>query len=143
MKTTLQFLGLDIHSSYYRMLEQHVDYWQRLTAVTATDVVMERQPQGKAAYRVQVRLEVSGGDFHTGAIARTLKAALLLASRDLETQIQTRKAKRVERRASNHHAGPAPAGRVILEPLVLDGGKLASRLTPAPGLAQPQRNANG
>ena len=123
MKTTLQFLGLNIHSSWYRLLEQHVDYWQRLAAVTATEVVMERQLQGRPAYRVQVHLEVSGGVLHAETIAHTLKAALLMASQELETQIQARKARRVARRASQQHPGPVADGGLIVQLPVPEGGK--------------------
>ena len=132
MKTTLQFLDLNIHNSWYRMLEQHVDYWQRLTSVTATDVVMERQPQGKPGFRVRARLAVSGGDFHAEAIARTLKAALHTASQDLETQIQARKAQRLERRANNHPSMPVPNGGFVFGSIVPDQAtQLALLLDPA------------
>ena len=107
MKTTLQFLGLNIHSSWYRLLEQHVDYWQRLAAVTATEVVMERQRNGRPAFRVQVRLQVSGGTLHSDTIAGTLKAALIAVTQDLERQIQDRQTRRVERRANGRRPGAA------------------------------------
>ncbi len=114
MRTTYQFLGFDPRGSSYRMLEQHVDYWQHLTAVAATEVVIERQPQAGPAFRVQARLEVPGGHLQAEAVARTFKAALLRASTDLETQIEARKARRLERRASNPHSAPAAAGGFIL-----------------------------
>jgi ribosome-associated translation inhibitor RaiA len=123
MRTTLQFLGLATRSSYYRMLEQHLDYWQRLTAVTATNVVMERQPRGRASYRVQVRLEVAGGEFHTEAIARTLKAALLLANRGLETQIQARKARRIAQRASHQYTESVSHVGLIDQPSIPHTGR--------------------
>jgi ribosome-associated translation inhibitor RaiA len=101
-------VGLDIHGSSYRLVEQHVDYWQRLTAVTATEVVLERQHQGRGAFRVWARLEVSGENLQVEAISSTLKAALLMASQDLEAQIQARKAIRAERRASHSLSASAP-----------------------------------
>jgi ribosome-associated translation inhibitor RaiA len=100
MTTTLQFLGLNIHNSWYHMLDQHLDHWQRLTAVSATEVVMEREREGKPAFRVRVSLKVSGPDLHTEAHGPTLKAALVEATQDLERQIQDRQIQRVERRAS-------------------------------------------
>jgi len=100
MRTTIEFLNLNIHNSWYRMLDQHVDHWQRLTAVSATEVIMERQLDGRPAFRVQVRLEVSGGTLHTEATARTLKAALVEATQDLERQVQDRQTRRVARRAN-------------------------------------------
>jgi ribosome-associated translation inhibitor RaiA len=107
MKTTLQFLDLKIHNSWYRMLEQHADHWQRLTAVTATEVVVERQREGRPGIRVQVRLEVSGGTLHSEAFAGTLKAALVDATQDLERQVHDRQAQRVERRASERQFSAA------------------------------------
>lgn len=112
MKTTLRFLGLNIHNSWHRLLEQHVDHWQRLTAVDATEVVLERQHEGKPAFRVQVRLEVSGGTLRVEAIARTLKAALSAATQDLERLIQDRQTQRVERRASERQLSAAAARKV-------------------------------
>lgn len=100
MKITFRFLNLNIHNSWYRILEQHVEHWQRLTAVTATEVVLERQREGRAAFRVQARLAVAGGILHAEAVARTLKAALLETTHDLERQIQDRQNQRVQRRAN-------------------------------------------
>ena len=113
MKTTLRFMDLNIHNSWHRMLEQHVDHWQRLTAVTATEVVMERQRDGRPAFRVQVRLEVPGGTLRAEAIARTLKAALVEATQGLERQIQDRQTQRMERRASERQlsAVSSPSNR--------------------------------
>ena len=105
MKTTLRFLDLKIHNSWHRMIEHPVDHWQRLTAVSATEMLMERQPDVRPAFRAQVRLAVSGGTLHVEAIARTLKAALTEATRDLERQIQDRRTRRVERRGRPE---PAP-----------------------------------
>lgn len=100
MKTTLRFLNLNIHNSWYGMLEQHLSHWARLTAVTATEVVMERQREGRATFRVQVVLKVPGLDLHAEAMGRTLRAALVDVTQDLERQIQDRQSQRVERRAS-------------------------------------------
>ena len=111
MKTTLRFLNLNIHNSWYRMLEQQVDHWQRLTAVTATEVVMERQRDGRPAFRVEVRLEVSGGALRAEAVARTLKAALVEVTQDLEHQIQARQTQRMKRRASERQPGAASGPR--------------------------------
>jgi ribosome-associated translation inhibitor RaiA len=109
MKTTFQFLGLSVPGSCYRLLEQHVDYWQRLTTVTATEVVMDRQIQSRPTYRVQVRLEVAGGTLHAEATTRALKTALLAASKALEAQIEARKASRIARRANRL---PPPAAEL-------------------------------
>jgi ribosome-associated translation inhibitor RaiA len=89
------------------MLEQHVDHWQRLTAVTATEVIMERQHESRAAFRVQVSLKASGQDLRTEASGRTLKAALIEATQNLERQIQDRQTKRLQRRASERQLSAA------------------------------------
>lgn len=112
MKTTIQFLDLNIHNSWHHMIEQHVDHWQRLTTVTATEVVMERQRNGRPAIRVQVRLEAPGGTLHAEAIARTLSAALNEATHSLERQVQDRQTQRVERRTAGHQLGAAPVPQV-------------------------------
>ena len=112
MRTTLRFLDLNIHNSWYPMLEQHLDHWQRLTAVTATEVVMERERDGRPTFRVQVSLKVSGPDLYTEANGRTLKAALIEATQDLERQIQDRQTQRVERRASERQLSAASAPQI-------------------------------
>ena len=112
MRTTLAFLNLNVHNSWYRMLDQHVDHWQRLTTVSATEVILERQGDGRPAFRVQVRLEVSGGTLQTEAIARTLRAALVEATQDLERQVQDRQTQRVERRASERQLSAAAGPQV-------------------------------
>lgn len=108
MKTTLQFQDLKIHNSWHRLLEENLEHWQRLTAVTATDVILDRHREGRPAFRVQVRLEASGGRLYAEAIAHSIKAALLKVSEDLEAQIRARKAKRVELRASHAESVPSP-----------------------------------
>jgi ribosome-associated translation inhibitor RaiA len=112
MKTTLQFLSLTVHNSWYRLLEQHLDRWQRLTAITATDVVVERQREGGPTFHVQVLLKVAGPDLHTEASGRTLKAALMGATQDLECQIQDRQMQRLQRRARERQLGAAAAPQV-------------------------------
>ncbi len=54
-------MNLKIHTSWHRLLEQRVDYRQCLTAVTATELIMERQPQSRTASLIQVRPDISGG----------------------------------------------------------------------------------
>ena len=100
MKTTLQFLSLSIHDSWYPVLEQHLDHWQRLTAASATEVVMEGQREDRPTFRVQVSLKGSGPDLHTEAKGHTINAVLLEATQNLERQIQACQTQRVERRAS-------------------------------------------
>ena len=100
MKTTLRLLNFDLTSSWRRLLEQHVDQWQRLAAVSATEVVLERQHTAKPGFRLQVRLETSAGPLQVEAVAPSLRAALLEATRVLERQIHHRQDQRVERRAA-------------------------------------------
>jgi ribosome-associated translation inhibitor RaiA len=116
MKTSFQFLGLAVRSSWYRLLDQQLDYWQHLATVTAAEVIMERQPQGRPAYRVQVRLEVSGDTLPAEATAPSLKAALLLASQALVAQIDARKARRIARRAGYQHTATMVGGRLVVHP---------------------------
>lgn len=125
MKTTFQFNDLNIRSSWYPMLEQHVDYWQRLTAVTATEVVLERQHYGKSGFRVQVRLELSEGSVLAEGTASNLKSALLMASGELETKIQARKARRREGRAHASPPGQEASNEAIIQGLSPEISNLA------------------
>lgn len=126
MKTTLQFLGFSIHSSAQRVLDEHLDLWQRLTAVTSTEVVLERQLEPRQTFRVLVHLEVTDEVLHAEAAAASLKGALLAASQDLENQIQTRNARRVERKAVNPCSGPASARALIFGPFLPEAGAPAA-----------------
>lgn len=107
MKTTVRFLNLEIHNSWHRVVEQHLDHWRRLTAVHATEVVIERQYVGRPAIRVEARLQVAGGSLHAEATARALRPALAETTRDLERQIQDRQTRRLDRRAGERQGGIA------------------------------------
>lgn len=117
MKTTLQFQDLKIHNSWHRLLEENLEHWARLTAVTAAEVIMDRQREGRPAFRVQVRLETSGGRLHAEGIAPSLKAALLKVSEDLEAQIRARKARRLEPGAGAAGSTPSPSHGPGIEPV--------------------------
>ena len=117
MKTTLHYLSLNAQATWPRQLEQQLEHLHRLTPITAAEVFLEHQREGKPAFRVQVRLEVPGPGthaqatrhsrrgallipgpaLHTEARGNTLEAALLKATQDLEHQVQARQLRRLER----------------------------------------------
>jgi len=117
MKTTLRYLSLKAQATWHRLVEEQLQHLHSLTEITAADVVLEHQREGKPAFRVQVRLEVPGPGLHpkatrhardgallihgpalhADAAGYTLEAALLKATRELENQIQARKLRRLER----------------------------------------------
>lgn len=110
MKTTLRFLGLDAQDSWRRLVEQQLNDLESLTAVTAANVVLERQPTVRPAFRVQVLLEVSGPDLHAEATDHTRQVALLKATQDLERQIRARESKRMNGRKSHPQFGAISSG---------------------------------
>ena len=93
MKTTLTYTSLNTQVPWPALLAQQLDHWQSLTTITAAEVVLEHQRGDGQAFRVKVRLEVSGPGLRTEASDSTLEGALLLATRDLDHQIQSRKTK--------------------------------------------------
>ena len=117
VKTTLRYLSLNAQATWHRQVEEQLQHLHSLTPITAADVVLEHQREGKSAFHVQVRLEVPGPGLHAkatrhtreGALlihgpalhaearGNTLEAALLKATRNLEHQVQTRQLRRLER----------------------------------------------
>ena len=117
MKTTLRYRSLKAQATWHRQVEEQLQHLHGLTPITAAEVVLEHQREGKPAFRVQVRLEVPGPGLHAKATrhtrqaallihgpalhaearGNTLEAALLKATRDLERQVQAGKLRRLER----------------------------------------------
>jgi len=109
MKTTIRFSDLHVHNSWHDMIEQHVDRWQRLTTVTATEVVMERPRNGRPGILVRVRLQIPAGTLHSETSARTLRAALNEVNRNLVGQVQSRQIQRLKERSAGHQLTAHPA----------------------------------
>ena len=93
MKTTLTYTSLNAQVPWPALLAQQLDHWRSLTPITAAEVVLEHQRGDGQAFRVKVRLTVPGPGLRTAASDSTLEGALLVVTRDLEHQIQARKAK--------------------------------------------------
>lgn len=93
MKTTITYTSLNVEVPWPALLAEQLDRWQSLTPITAAEVILEHQRNDALAFRVKVRLEVLGPGFRADASDATLEGALLLATRDLDTQIQARKVK--------------------------------------------------
>jgi ribosome-associated translation inhibitor RaiA len=117
MKTTLRYLNLNAQATWHRQVEEQLQHLHSLTPITAAEVVLEHQREGKPAFHVQVQVEVPGPGphakanrhtreaallvhgpaLHAEARGSTLEAALLKATRDLEGQVQARQLRRRER----------------------------------------------
>jgi ribosome-associated translation inhibitor RaiA len=117
MKTTVRYLSLNAQATWHLQVEEQLQHLNSLTPITAAEVVLEHQREGKPAFRVQVRLEVPGPGphakatrhtreaallihgpgLHAEARGNTLEAALLKATRDLEHQVQARHFRCLER----------------------------------------------
>ena len=117
MKTTLRYLNLNAQATWHRQVEEQLQHLHGLTPITAAEVVLEHQREGKPDFRVQVRLEVPGPGLHAKATRHTREAALLIhgpalhaeardntlaaallkATRDLEHQIQARNLRTLNR----------------------------------------------
>ena len=93
MKTTITYTSLNAEVPWPALLAQQLERWHSLTTITAAEVVLEHQRDDARAFRVKVRLEVAGPGLRTEASDSTLEGALLMATRDLEHQIQARQTK--------------------------------------------------
>jgi len=93
MKTTITYTSLNAEVPWPALLAEQLEHWHRLTPITAAEVVLEHQRNDARAFRVKVRLEVAGPGLRAEASESTLEGALLMATRDLDHQIQARIAK--------------------------------------------------
>ena len=96
MKTILTYTTLNAQAPWPSLLTQQLDHWHTLETITVAEVILEHEHHAGGAFRVKVRLEVSGPSLRADASDSTLEGALLRATRDLEEQIQGRKAKPLE-----------------------------------------------
>ena len=94
-KQVLTYTSLNTQVPWPALLAQQLDHWHSLTTITAAEVILERQWGDGQAFRVKVRLEAPGPGLRTEASDSTLEGALLMATRDLEHQIQARQTKPV------------------------------------------------
>jgi len=78
------------------LLAQQLEHWHTLATFTLAEVILEQQRDHGHAFRVKVRLEVPEHELRTEASDRTLEGALLLATRNLEHQVQSRKTKPIK-----------------------------------------------
>jgi ribosome-associated translation inhibitor RaiA len=100
MKTTLRCLGLDDHATWQNLVLEELHRLKSLTDIESAEVILEKQRDSAAAYRVRVLQVLPGPDFRAEAADHTLAAALHEAVENLAWQIRARKTKRVEKRMS-------------------------------------------
>ncbi len=117
-KQVLTYNSLDADVPWPALLTQQLDRWHSLTPITAAEVVLEHQRNDARAFRVKVRLALPGPGLRAEASDSTLEGALLLATRDLEHQIQARQTKPTgpgkntrQPNATSRRKTHAPAGR--------------------------------
>jgi hypothetical protein len=108
MKTILTYSSLKPEAPWPALLTQQLDHWHTLTTISAAEVVLEHQRADARAFRVKVRLEVPGPGLRADASDSTLEGALLLATRDLEHQIQARISQPLEQGISTPQPGTVP-----------------------------------
>ncbi len=110
MKIQIQIRGLNANASLRAWLEEQVGRLHTLVAVTAADVVLERQRENAPAFRAHVHLAVPGPDIHAEARDHTLEAAWLKVTNALRRQIERRKTGQ-QLRHKGHGQHPLTAGR--------------------------------
>jgi hypothetical protein len=111
MKTTITYNTLDAQAPWPTLLTQQLEHWHTLAPISAAEVILEHQFHDGAGFRVKVRLEVSRRSLRTDASDPTLEGALLMATQDLERQIQTGNTKPIGRaRSPRQPSAPARRG---------------------------------
>ena len=104
MKLTIRYRFLNARAIWQSLVERHLKGLEKLAAIGAAQVTIERQPDAEPPFRVQALLEVPGPDFHAEASDHTLQAAMLKVVRNLEHQIKTRRARHKDRGKTSRQA---------------------------------------
>ena len=107
MNISLQYRGLSPRAVWQRLIESQIRKLQHLASIASARITLERQRQGKRAFRLFAILEVPGPDFHAEASDYTVQAALLKVLNNLRRQIQSRKNRQMNRRKQLSAAHPA------------------------------------
>jgi ribosome-associated translation inhibitor RaiA len=97
MNVQFHIRGLNVDAGACQSFEQSLGALQRQISITAAAVVLEHRRDDAPAFRAYVSLAVPGPDIHAEAIDHTLVAAWRKVSRNLEKQIEQRKAKEAGR----------------------------------------------
>jgi ribosome-associated translation inhibitor RaiA len=98
MRIQYQLRGLNPRAVTDRPLDQHLEYLDRLIAISSAQVVLEHQRHAAPPFCASVELAVPGPDIHAAARDHTLEAAVLKVVRRLEDQIEARKNRQQLRR---------------------------------------------
>ena len=116
MKTILTYSSLDAQAPWPALQTQQLDHWHTLATITAAEVILEHLHQDARAFRVKVRLQMADASLHAESRDSTLEGALLLATREVERQVEVRRtkppgpAKKAPQRSAISQAAPV-AGR--------------------------------
>ena len=104
-KISLFYRGLRPRAIWDSLVSTQIAKLQHLAAIASARITLERQPDSKAAFRVQAILEVPGPDYHAEATDYTLRAALLKVAENLRRQMQSRKNRQINRRKNKTRLG--------------------------------------
>ena len=108
MNVQFHIRGLNVNASACQSFEQSLGALQQRICITAAAVVLEHRRDDAPPFRAYVSLAVPGPDIHAEAIDHTLAAAWRKVSRDLEKQIEQRKAKETGRLKTNRRILSTP-----------------------------------
>jgi hypothetical protein len=90
MNTPITYTSRNTLVPWPALLAQQLDHWRSLTPIAEAEVVLQHKRTEARAFCVKVRLDVAGPALCTEVSDSTLEGALLLATRNLEHQIQAR-----------------------------------------------------
>ena len=108
MRILLFYSGLNARAFWRTLVETQLTRLQNLAEIASARVTLEKRHELGPPFRVKALLEVPGPDFHAEASDHTLLAALHKVVRNLERQIQSRKARLAQRRKTRPQTGLLP-----------------------------------
>ena len=111
MTPQIHFKGFSTRPSLRAWLQTGLHDLQKLTAITAAEVRLERMAGASPAMQAQVHLAVSGPDIHATARDHTIQTVWHKVLKNLKNQIQRRKAKLQARHHGTQRVGALESRR--------------------------------
>jgi ribosome-associated translation inhibitor RaiA len=108
IRILLFYRGLNARAFWQGLVEAQLKRLQNLAEIASARVTLEKRREIGPPFRVKALLEVPGPDFHAEASDHTLPAALHKVVKNLERQIQSRRARLAQRRKTHLQAGFLP-----------------------------------
>ena len=109
MKIQFHYRGLNVNARLRHWLEQPLEQFESLIAVTAAAVVLEHRQDDAPAFRAFALLAVPGPDIHAEARDHTLEATWLKVTSALRRQIERRKTRQQLRHRRNRQHPLTPS----------------------------------